>query len=408
MNPVPNLVAKHILWKGLYYFSALLVNIFVARFFGAAGSGHVFYIVNNLSFVLLILSGSMESGSTYFAAGGQIDRGKIAWFCLAWTAAATLVFAGCLILFGPSFILSPSDAGLTVIACCLFVPGVLLTTFFTALFYAKRNFFTPNFTGLLVNGMLIILLLGGWNLPFVREHFLLIYFSGFFLQGIVILTAYFLGNRPAAGFLTGEERARLMKYGSRALLANVLFFLVGRVDYWFVERFCSGADLGNYIQASKLAQMFLVIPSTTAATLFPVIASSASGKIHDLKRLTLILVALTAGATIILAVLGRWFFPLVFGPGFGEMHLLFVLLIPGILALTAHYPLAAYFSGRDRISVNIAGSLAAVLLIVLLDLLLLPRLGVAAASCVSSAGYGCYFLYLFFVYRKEHKPSVRL
>ena len=47
----------------------------------------------------------------------------------------------------------------------------------------------------------------------------------------------------------------VIRYSLFALMANLIYFLVNRIDYWFVEHYCSAEDLGNYIQASKLAQM---------------------------------------------------------------------------------------------------------------------------------------------------------
>ena len=60
-----------------------------------------------------------------------------------------------------------------------------------------------------------------------------------------------------------------------ALAANVVFFLVYKVDYMFVNYspVCTAADLGNYIQVSKLGQMMLIIPQIIASVVFPRTAS---------------------------------------------------------------------------------------------------------------------------------------
>ncbi len=54
MKKTSALVLHHIVWRGLYFFSVLLLNIGIARFFAAEKSGQIFFIVNNLALILLI------------------------------------------------------------------------------------------------------------------------------------------------------------------------------------------------------------------------------------------------------------------------------------------------------------------------------------------------------------------
>src|SRR4030095_3396733 len=118
----------------LYFFSVLLLNIGIARFFAAEKSGQIFFIINNLALVLLIVSISLESGSTYFIASGNLDASPMARFCQIWAAGAACIavsgwwavlhFTNASYLSQPGFLL----------ASFFFILGVLLTTYFTALF----------------------------------------------------------------------------------------------------------------------------------------------------------------------------------------------------------------------------------------------------------------------------------
>ena len=65
----------------------------------------------------------------------------------------------------------------------------------------------------------------------------------------------------------------VIRYSLFALVANLVYFLVNRIDYWFVEYYCSQKDLGNYIQASKIAQMLVILPAILGSTLFPLFSS---------------------------------------------------------------------------------------------------------------------------------------
>src|ERR1700722_19159499 len=183
MNNTSRLVFNHILWRGLYFFSVLLLNVCIARFFAAEKSGQIFFIVNNLALVLLIASLSLESGSTYYIASGNLASSQMAAFCLIWSAAAALIaftvwmlvlyFSNTAFLTGTGFLL----------ASFLFILGVLLITFFTALFYSEKKFAVPNKVLFFVNLFLILLLIIGKNSSFFKIPFCRDLFFWFFLAG---------------------------------------------------------------------------------------------------------------------------------------------------------------------------------------------------------------------------------
>jgi O-antigen/teichoic acid export membrane protein len=156
-----------------------------------------------------------------------------------------------------------------------------------------------------------------------------------------------------------------------------------------------------------LGQALILVPSILATTLFPLVAGGKKEEVHKaLKILTRLLLTGIGSICLFLAVLGKWLFPLIFGQSFVQMNALFLLLIPGIMALTAHYPLTAYYSGKKMIPVNIRGSLLALVIIVIADVIFIPRAGVKAASLISSIGYIVYYLYVLFIFKKEYHTSV--
>jgi O-antigen/teichoic acid export membrane protein len=400
-----DLIVHHLFWRVLYFFSILLINIGIARFFAAAQSGHLFFIVSNLSLILLVVSLSLESGAAYYIASGKLDSLSMARFCLLWALGASTIALGAwwiLLQIAHSGSLSRPD---WLFPAFLFIAGVLLTTYFTALFYARKEFGLPNQILFAVNLLLIFLMIMGKNQSGLKNHFILIYFSCFFLQGLLVCLFFFAKHRGTQKpfFPSRSIIKKVFRYSLIALLANGLFFLVNRIDYWFVQYFCSPIDLGNYIQASKLGQMLLVLPSILGSTLFPIFSSGEkTGNNQDLSSVIRILLWFNLIICSLILCIGWAAFPWIFGPSFNKMYVLFVLLIPGILAFTMNYPLAAWFSGGDRMATNIRGTLIALVIICAGDLLTIPALGVWFASIFSSAGYFCYFGYTLKVYRSEH------
>jgi O-antigen/teichoic acid export membrane protein len=405
MKKNSTLVLQHMLWRGLYFFSVLLVNIWIARFFAAEKSGQLFYIVNNLAFILLLASISLESGATYYIASGSLDAIVMARFCQVWATAASLVafFMWWSVMYFSHSIYS-KDTGF-LFASFLFIAGVLYTTYFTALFYAKKEFGLPNKILFLVNTLLIALLVFGRKYTAIRAHFILIYFSSFFLQGVFLKIFFTRKNPSTEGTMLPSLSVLkpVIRYSLLALTANLIYFLVNRIDYWFVEYFCSAKDLGNYIQASKLAQMLLILPAILGATVFPIFSSqNKSGNETQLTAVIRVLFFINGGICLLILCFGWYIIPLVFGSSFNNMYLLFVLLIPGILSITMNYPMAAWFSSSRRIGINIRGAVLALIVISAGDLLMLPRYGIIVAPVMSSAGYFCYYCYTVYTYRKEY------
>jgi O-antigen/teichoic acid export membrane protein len=408
MKTNTNLILQHILWRGLYFFSVLLINLGIARFFAAEKSGHIFFIVNNLALVLLFVSISLESGTTHFIASGKLEVSQMARFCFLWaigaSAIALVVWYVILYFSHPAYLRDPDF----LMASLLFILGVLLTTYFTALFYAIKQFSLPNQILFTVNLVLFIFMVFARNQISFREHFIGLYFLFFFVQGVLLMIFFFARNaRKSTGFFPDPEvLKKVIGYSLMALMANGIYFLVNRLDYWFVQHYCSGPDLGNYIQASKLAQLLLVVPAILGATLFPIFSSvPPSTNKSQLAAAMRVLFWINVGCCFIILSFGWYLFPRLLGPSYSKMFLLFAALVPGLLCSSLNYPLSTWFSANKKISVNIRGSMLALLVICFGDIFGLPRYGILTASIVSSAGYFTYFAYMVWIYRKHSTLS---
>ena len=404
-----DLILQNIFWRGMYFLSLFALNILIARHFKAAGSGWVFYLINNLSIILLITGISLESGAAYFASKNEISQPKIAAFCFLWAFVATALSVFFLCFF-QSFSSNDFDfRNLYLMACGGYVLGFLLINYFSALFFAKQNFFLPNFILLCGNILIVLLLIFSGESMVHGSRFVIIYFSSFLLEGLILVVVYFANSHSFKdiGFLSFHEIKKLLHYSLFALSANIIFFLVYRVDYWFVKIFCSENALGNYIQVSKLGQIFMLVPSMIAAIIFPKTASGLHAGISDsLQVLSRFLFNIYIIVIFVLIVSGQWLFPFLYGKSFNEMYYAFLLLSPGILSLSTLALLSAYFAGKNKLTVNLAGSIFSLAVIIAGDILLIPKFGIRAAAGVSSGGYICYLMYSMHIFRKEHKNSI--
>ncbi|MEJ7681190.1 MAG: polysaccharide biosynthesis C-terminal domain-containing protein [Segetibacter sp.] len=98
---------------------------------------------------------------------------------------------------------------------------------------------------------------------------------------------------------------------------------------------------------------------------------------------------------------GRWIFPFVFGQTFQLMYVPFLLLLPGIWALSNLTILSAYFAGVNKVKINVQGASLALLVILAGDFVFIPHYGILAAAMVSTAGYAVNFMYSFRMLQKR-------
>ena len=391
-------------WRSGCLFTAFLLNILFARYYGASSSSVIYYLINLYSFVLLMASLSIEGGMSYFLAKDQVKAGELAAFIYMWTPVLSILT---LLLLKGYFHFFDSDirASLFWLTASTYIPGQLLITLFSALFYARESPALPNIIQLAVNGILILLAGVALNWPVLigPSTFLHLYFFGVLAAGLLLAIVFPIrfgwGLRlPAPALLK-----KIFGYSLVALVANVAFFLAYRMDYWFVKRYCSADELGNYIQVSKLGQSILIVPGILASVIFPRTVleqgSSMPARVARMTRITVLSVTLLF---LVVLFAGKQLFPLLLGPTFTRMYQPVLLLLPGIGFLAMLAPLSAYFAGLNRVGVNVRVALAGVVVMFAGDFLLIPGYKIAGASIVSTAAYFTMLLYSLAIFSKNN------
>jgi O-antigen/teichoic acid export membrane protein len=171
-----------------------------------------------------------------------------------------------------------------------FICGNLLSTFCTAVYNAKNDFVLPAVLSIVINILLLIVLPYHGRSTLIdisQTNYLDLYFISFLIYAVALLLVAkwrYPVTSPGIFIKAGEFRG-LFRYSVMAFLGNIIFFLLYRIDYWFVERYCTPGQLGNYIQVSKLGQLFFVLPTILAAVIFPLTAGGQRAGINRILPL---------------------------------------------------------------------------------------------------------------------------
>jgi O-antigen/teichoic acid export membrane protein len=404
------LIYKSIFWRSLNVISLFVLNLFIARHFGADYFGDFFYVINSLSLFILFFSFCLETGLGYYVAKEEVSDFHAVLFSVFWSLVASTIILGVLFFFRVSFL--SQNKNFLLFSFC-FIAGNFLLTFFNNLFTIKQFFILPNVMAVFFN-------IGLCFLPFfyassnnlnVGNFFQNYYFVIFFIQGILLVISYFfiftkvLSSKP----FTKNLFFKILEYSLKSFIGNIIFFLVYRIDYWLLNYFSINAlDFGNYVQVSKLVQVFLIIPSIIATTIYTITAKGYESSINkNIPQLSRIIFSFVVIICFIIVLFGKWFFPFIFGETFTKMYLPFLLYMPGIAAIATLYPFTAFYAGANKIWTNIIGSLIALIVIVIGNIIFIPIAGINAAAAISSIGYVVYEIYVLFVFKKEYGLQIR-
>ncbi|MBS4042856.1 MAG: hypothetical protein KGZ59_03480 [Chitinophagaceae bacterium] len=411
MTAVRKHLTQSIIWRGFYFITLLLVNIVLSRVLKAEGAGIVFYLTNLFAFGVLVFSANLDGGFTFYASSKTIAHEKLASLAILWTLIMGLLAYLLIPIYFKHFDsdilykqLNKSYLGI------YYLVGVLFINFFTALFYSNNNYFVPNVILGLSNLMFIGLVYFGVVTNASNSDIIQDYFQFITFQGSLLLIAYFTVYKviPKIELPNSRDLKALFHYSSISLLGNFLFFFVYRLDYWFVKDWCKQTgDLGNYIQASKLAQMLLVLPQILASSIFPQLASGNNTKdiIESITKLCRLFIVVFAIIFLIIFCFGKTLFPFVFGVSFSSMYWPMLILLPGILCLCCSTLLSAYFSGKKQNQINLYAAAIALTIMLVSTFLFKSYYTIIIAAGISSIAYFIEAFYCFIQFSKHEKIS---
>jgi O-antigen/teichoic acid export membrane protein len=359
------------------------------------------------SFFALIGSMGIDSAITYFISSGKVNASQIFPGAMLWILIC-LIGTGAVEYFYHTG-KAASNSSIPFGSLTMFIFGQLLLLFLSAFYFGQKKFVLPSivqfFGNIIFSGLCLFhFYSSGADNEYHPTHLFYLYPAVICLQAFFLLFHFLRKHHSFIQFKLpdGKVWRLLFSYCGLALLANLLFFAYQRADYWIISKSgLSPAELGNYIQASRFAQLFQILPTMLAGALFPMLSSLQQNKqelLLPLMRISLWLNILFLG---LLALSGSYLFPFLFGPSFDLMYICFLLLIPGILSLTLLSLLSAFFASENRLHVNLYAAALAMLLLIGGDTLLLKKYGLMAASLVNSVSAFAAFILSVLMFKRH-------
>lgn len=195
-------------------------------------------------------------------------------------------------------------------------------------------------------------------------------------------------------------------YGFKAYLAALFAYTVLKADVLMCSYLLGAEATGQYSIAVAMADLVYMLPVVVGTIAFPRLAAIADHAERWVRARTIakgvagIMLALAAVAALlaypaVLLLYGREFLPSVIP---------FILLLPGVVMLGVNTILMNFFAAEGFPPIAVVSPGVASLLNILLNVILMPRIGISGASVASSLSYGL-MLAISLIYIRRRRSS---
>ena len=210
-------------------------------------------------------------------------------------------------------------------------------------------------------------------------------------QGLVAAcVAYWVWRRLGGRLAVSLPQLReSLRFGVRLYPGNVAQFLNYRLDLFLVALFLRPLDVGLYSIATGLAERLWEVPHALRTVLLHRVAGTSHTETADAVTARVVrLVAPLAAAGCAGVAAASW---LVIDGLYGRAYVpgapALAVLMPGVWAMSVGKLLAVHLTGRGHPEVGTYAALVSLIVTVVLDLALIPSVGIVGAAIASSVAY---------------------
>jgi len=406
-----NQILVNSLYRFIFIVFQFLVTIFVSRLIGPDGLGLYSLLLANANIILIFTSLGIPSGIIFHTAKKDLAKNSL-WSIAFISALAQFALVGIVEfihwkLWG-RFLIWPSDEPIKGALGLLFFFSLLITERYAA-FYTGSNRLKWYSMQQAVISFLVIISLAYWRFfgiqPSSYQVILLLIISSILQMVTTAIVFTRIGSLQLQENTLPQNKSSFFNYSMLAWVANSIQFLVYRIDFWILHYFHGDNELGLYALSVRIGQTFWIIPALLSTIILPNM-TSASFEPKTMERIIRLSNTVNLVIAIAIVVLSPGLLPLVFGQEFSGSIVPLMIILPGVLFVSMHTLLAAYFAAKDKVKYNLQASILALVSITLLDFLLIPSMGRTGAALASTIAYSVSSMYALMLYCKMEGYSI--
>lgn len=332
----------------------------------------------------------LPSAMSFFAGRGmRLDQLQRLGWALALGLSAVLIGGTILLLPILSRSVLQPVAGDLVLASLAAVPFQFATAFAGSTLIGRQRLRNYNLINVAQSALMlvgVVVLVGGLDLGVGGA--LVSYVSVAILAAIATAweLARIVRSEPSDG--PTVNLGGFVSYGLKIYPASVTGYFSYRADILVLGAMLGdAAAIGLYTFAVSLAELAFMVPDSVSTVFFPRVAGmdrrSADALAPQMSRFTLLVTALA----VIALVPAAWVATHVVLPAYAESMPAFLVLLPGVMALSVSKVLAGYIGGLGLPLMVARASVTNLVVNLAANLLLIPVFGIIGAALASLISY---------------------
>ncbi len=345
-----------------------------------------------------------QSNAVY--AGLEPDRRR----ALSWHSAVIAVGAGGLLaLSGVVYILlgapglshSMSGPRWYFILPLLFVPGRMLIEYWLAILRGMNQIVLLNVVEVGTKAISLALIFGVVALDGDLTGVICV--DSAVVVGSVLYLSFLLGNAGALGRPTFDKMLlqRSAGFALPSYLAGVMTFLNYRIDQFIIALMLPTDQLAIYVIAVEIAERIWIIPGAIGTALLPHLTNSPVRDPMVAAAVARHGVLWTGAGCLVLFLVAPFAIELLFSADFVGAASPLRWLLPGIFSLAIGKVIIAELQAREKIAFTVWLSLLSAAINVILNFVLIPRMGITGAAVASSISYFLVAIVVIWYYVRE-------
>lgn len=373
----------------LLFFLTIINTTVISRILGPEGKGVVDVATNFLSFATLILGMGFAASNVYFLGKKREQLSEIVGNNVLISLLGLLVLIPFYILQERyQFKFLEGITNLQLITVMLTVPLFIFKSSILNIFLGIQDVVKYNQINVIDKflslALLVLFLLVTAN-PTVAIISILI--------AAIIISVWQLYYLIVKSRIAPRVDQSLMKemlgYGLKAQIGNVIQRLNYRLDVFLLNFYLPIEQVGIYGIAVVLGETLWGVSGSIATIVFPIASSSTDKKslITFTNQITRFSLTLIIGFATLLAIVSKPLITFWFGPGFSEAAVALLWLLPGISIFSISNILANYLAGVGLVAKNIYSSVISGGITIVLNITLIPQIGINGASIATSLSY---------------------
>ncbi|MCK0743688.1 flippase [Chromohalobacter nigrandesensis] len=391
-------------------FAQLLLVVLIARELGPEGNGYYAMAILIPTMLANFLNLGVGPATVYYISRGDFDThqamsGNLHLALVV--AAAGMVCALPILLVWGEEIFPGIPSSLLYLGLVSF-PLTLLLAYLNTILQGLEDFKAFNLTVLVppyVNLAGVVIAL--YILPFGVAGAMVAYIIGQ-LVGLLIVFSLLSRRKPTLA-LSGNDTLRsgyarrILGYGWKAHLSNILAFVNYRTDIFLVNFFLTPGATGIYVIAVQIAEKLWMLSQAASTVLLPRLSAmhqNPEARLALTNKGFLVVSAITAAASVGVAIALWWLISPLFGEEYVEALPAFLWLLPGIIAGAGARIYSNCIAAADKPEWNMYSSIGVVTINVVGNVLLVPKYGIIGAAWATSISYIFNVVVKFYMVRK--------